>query len=470
MDVTASSSSPTSSSSTSSSTARWKYDVFLSFRGEDTRYSFTDLIYAALIKEDINTFKDDENLEKGKRISELFKEIEQSRFAIVIFSKDYASSTWCLDELAKIVQCEKEKGMTVLPVFYDVQPSDVRSENGTFAHALIEHEKKNTEKVQQWRDALTHVSYISGWTVMNRPQSQVIQSIVEKMISGNLSYTVSKDTEGLVEKAIEKQWSLTYKEISSDLNKLKPHMSAIQALLQDAEKKQVKNEGLIDWLGQVKDVFYDAEDVRDEFECEALRRQVLEAHGSIDSTSYSFDLHDFKGMTHSFVHDSYVIGRDEDKEKTQAEIHFGLLLVYCLNFFYDAQFSSLLVADIPATSVRDFLLPAIQNLLKDSDALDPAHKEALEIIMKERSGGTFETISKVMGAHLGLASSVSSFFGEGGLLGKKKMQSHHKAVESPKPCHPAEETRFKRIMRGNFTDMLRGKAKSQSRKLRTNEV
>uniref|UniRef100_A0A2N9H2W4 Rx N-terminal domain-containing protein n=1 Tax=Fagus sylvatica TaxID=28930 RepID=A0A2N9H2W4_FAGSY len=100
----------------------------------------------------------------------------------------------------------------------------------------------------------------------------------------------------VAEKAIEKQWSLTYKEISSDLNKLKPHMSAIQAVLQDAEKKQVKNEGLIDWLGQVKDVFYDAEDVRDEFKCEALRRQVRE-------------------MTHSFVHDSYVIGRDEDKEK-----------------------------------------------------------------------------------------------------------------------------------------------------------
>jgi hypothetical protein len=166
MDVTASSSSPTSSSST----ARWKYDVFLSFRGEDTRNSFTDIIYNALIKEDIITFKDDVNLEKGKRISELFKKIEQSRFAIVIFSKDYASSTWCLDELAKIVQCEKEMGMTILPVFYDVEPSDVRpeKEKGTFALALIEHEKKSREKVQQWRDALTHVSYISGWTVMNR--------------------------------------------------------------------------------------------------------------------------------------------------------------------------------------------------------------------------------------------------------------------------------------------------------------
>ncbi|PIA33417.1 hypothetical protein AQUCO_04100089v1 [Aquilegia coerulea] len=120
--------------------------------------------------------------------------------------------------------------------------------------------------------------------------------------------------------------------------------------------------------------------------------------------------------------------------------------------------------DLSATSVRDLLLPTIQNLLKDSDSLDPAHKEALEIIMKERSGGTFETISKVMGmsAHLGLPSSVSSFFGEGGLLGKRESgDPQAEIVELPKPESPtpAEDTRFRRIMRGNFGEMLRGKGK-----------
>jgi len=68
-------------------------------------------------------------------------------------------------------------------------------------------------------------------------------------------------------------------------------------------------------------------------------------------------------------------------------------------------FSFLLaIADLPAMGVRDLLLPSIQNLLKDLDALDPVHKEALEIISRERSGGTLESISKVMGAHLGIAS------------------------------------------------------------------
>lgn len=123
-----------------------------------------------------------------------------------------------------------------------------------------------------------------------------------------------------------------------------------------------------------------------------------------------------------------------------------------------------LVLDLSATSIRELFLPTIQNLLKDLDALDPAHKEALEIIMKERSGGTFETISKVMGAHLGIASSVSSFFGDSGLLGKKETleQSPTEQVESPTPVPPppAEDTRFRRIMRGSFTDMLRGKVKN----------
>lgn len=80
--------------------------------------------------------------------------------------------------------------------------------------------------------------------------------------------------------------------------------------------------------------------------------------------------------------------------------------------------------------------------------------------MKERSGGTVDSFSKVMGAHR-IASSVSSFFGgEGGLLGKKEGgDTPPEPVEPPKPSPPApvEDTRFRRIMRGGFTDILRPK-------------
>lgn len=80
----------------------WTHDVFLSFRGEDTRNSFIDHLYKTLVQKGIQTFKDDEALYRGKSISPaLLKAIEDSRFAVVVFSKNYASSSWCLDELAK---------------------------------------------------------------------------------------------------------------------------------------------------------------------------------------------------------------------------------------------------------------------------------------------------------------------------------------------------------------------------------
>ena len=156
-----------SSSSFSSSTPQWKYDVFLSFRGEDTRKSFMDHLYESLKQKGITTFRDKENLERGKAISsELLKAIEQSRFAIVILSSNYASSTWCLDELAKIIECKKEIGTTVLPIFYEVDPSNVRKQTGSFAHSFAAHEenfKNHKEKVETWRATLNEVANLKGW-------------------------------------------------------------------------------------------------------------------------------------------------------------------------------------------------------------------------------------------------------------------------------------------------------------------
>ena len=160
------------SSSFSSSSPRWKYDVFLSFRGEDTRTNFTDHLYVALKQKGIVTFRDEENLERGKSISpELLKAIKESRFAIVILSRNFASSTWCLDELTKIIECMKEMTKTVLPIFYDVDPSNVRKQTGTFVQAFFEHEerfKDDIEKVHTWRAALREVANLKGWHLLDR--------------------------------------------------------------------------------------------------------------------------------------------------------------------------------------------------------------------------------------------------------------------------------------------------------------
>ena len=155
--------------SSSSVTHGWKYDVFLSFRGTDTRTKFTDHLYAALKQKGIFTFRDDEELERGTIISsELMKAIEESRFAVVILSSNYASSSWCLTELAKIIECKEKTGLRVLPVFHYVDPSDVRNKRGTFAEASAKHKERFQEDVDTWRAALEQVASIAGFDLRDQ--------------------------------------------------------------------------------------------------------------------------------------------------------------------------------------------------------------------------------------------------------------------------------------------------------------
>ena len=152
--------------SLSSSTPQWNYDVFLSFRGEDTRNGFTGHLYHGLCDKGINTFIDND-LQRGETISEeLRKAIRSSRISIIIFSQNYAFSTWCLEELVEILNY-KLNGQWVVPVFYKVDPSEVRKqEKGDFKVALAEQENKfknNTENVQRWRAALNEAASLSGW-------------------------------------------------------------------------------------------------------------------------------------------------------------------------------------------------------------------------------------------------------------------------------------------------------------------
>ena len=147
----------------SSSSVQWKYDVFISFRGEDICNNFMVRLYNALREKGIKIYGDYEKFERGKPISlELLKAIEESRLTIVILSKDYAFSPWRLDELAKIIACKEDMGMIVLPVFHYVEPSDVLKQKGTFAQAFVKHEEDEKTMVDKWTDALIHVSNLAG--------------------------------------------------------------------------------------------------------------------------------------------------------------------------------------------------------------------------------------------------------------------------------------------------------------------
>ncbi|XP_042485512.1 TMV resistance protein N-like [Macadamia integrifolia] len=186
----ASSSSATQESDDSSSSG-WDYEVFLSFRGEDTRTNFTDHLYNALLDKGIHTFRDNEALRIGEKIRPaLLSAIQQSKIAIIIFSKDYASSKWCLDELAEIAESMKERGqgqIKVMPVFYNVDPSEVRNQTGRYGNAFREHEKKSDqdqEILKQWKKALEKVGELKGCDLKNTAnghEGELIKLIVNEV-------------------------------------------------------------------------------------------------------------------------------------------------------------------------------------------------------------------------------------------------------------------------------------------------
>jgi hypothetical protein len=144
-----------------------KYDIFLSFRGE-TRFDFTSHLYAALKRKQILTFIDYQ-LVRGDEISaSLLRTIEEAKLSVIVFSENYASSKWCLEELAKIFERRKNNGQIVIPVFYHVDPSHVRNQTGRFGDAfarLIKKKALTMDKEQSFRVALTDAAHLSGWSL-----------------------------------------------------------------------------------------------------------------------------------------------------------------------------------------------------------------------------------------------------------------------------------------------------------------
>ncbi|XP_068319221.1 disease resistance protein RUN1-like [Pyrus communis] len=181
---------------------REKYDVFISFRGEDTRLGITSHLHAALLQKKIETYMD-YRLQRGEEIGPaLLEAIEKSTISVIIFSQNYSSSTWCLDEIVHILKCKERYGQMVIPVFYDINPSDVRNQHGTYADAFAQLEKRfkdNIDKVHKWRDALTTAAKLSGFDYSNKSgtEADLIQKVVDHIWT-KLCLESSCDLKGFV--------------------------------------------------------------------------------------------------------------------------------------------------------------------------------------------------------------------------------------------------------------------------------
>ncbi|KAK1420744.1 hypothetical protein QVD17_22586 [Tagetes erecta] len=167
------------------------YDVFLSFRGADTRNGFTDHLYNSLVDARINTFLDDEEIETGEPLKpELESAIKSSRASIIVLSENYASSTWCLDELVLILEQNTKFNQTVIPIFYHVEPTNVRKQQSSFGEAMAEHKKRMREerdevkrivwgqKIASWKKALRIVADLKGLDAKDRKEKEFIEDVV----------------------------------------------------------------------------------------------------------------------------------------------------------------------------------------------------------------------------------------------------------------------------------------------------
>jgi len=109
---------------------------------------------------------DNKELKNGDKIGPtLHKAIEEARISVVVLSENYADSSWCLDELVKIHECMESKNQLVWPIFYKVNPSDVRHQKGSYGVAMTKHETSpgiDLEKVHKWRSTLNEIANLKG--------------------------------------------------------------------------------------------------------------------------------------------------------------------------------------------------------------------------------------------------------------------------------------------------------------------
>jgi hypothetical protein len=168
--------------SSSASISCSHFDVFINHRGPDVKDTFASHLYRRLLDHRVSVFLDREELEEGHNISyQIEQAIGGASVHIAIFSERYAESYWCLNELVfmKNSEATSPRRVTILPIFFKVDPSEVRhtEKNGRYAEALRMLQDKRTtvpqtgegkprygpETIQSWRTALSYVAGLSGF-------------------------------------------------------------------------------------------------------------------------------------------------------------------------------------------------------------------------------------------------------------------------------------------------------------------
>ncbi|CAL9237535.1 unnamed protein product, partial [Arabidopsis halleri] len=177
----------------------YNFNVFASFHGPDVRKTLLSHMREQFNRNGITMF-DDQKIERSATIApSLIGGIRDSRISIVILSKKYASSSWCLDELVEILECKKVMGQIVMTIFYGADPSDVRKQLGEFGIAFDETcAHKTDEERKKWSKALNEVGNIAGEDFIRWDNEANMIKKIARDVSDKLNATPSRDFDGMV--------------------------------------------------------------------------------------------------------------------------------------------------------------------------------------------------------------------------------------------------------------------------------
>ncbi|XP_031401926.1 jacalin-related lectin 4-like [Punica granatum] len=185
----------------------WKYDVFVSFRGEDKRKSFMSHLFRAFERAEISCYRDVDWDQRGRIVGPMLLEaIRGSRIALVLFTTHYSNSRWCLDELVEIMNCDgqvyRDHGHMVVPIFFDVEATDVRRQQGEFGRWLESSAAKQGEaKAAAWRAALYEAGNRSGLHLQNDANGDE-SLLIEKIVGQIFSKTAFRNSPYFIKDAV----------------------------------------------------------------------------------------------------------------------------------------------------------------------------------------------------------------------------------------------------------------------------
>jgi hypothetical protein len=178
-DVSATNKSVTSEASSSNFDALHEYDVFVSHRGPIVNMTFVSHLYEALCTAGFHPCFDAKSFVKGKHaFNSINKALSGVRVHVAVFSKCYAESKYCLNELCDMLR----SGKVILPVYLDVEPEHLRTPHqGPFAAAFRKHlERGRIDDIKKWEKALLDVADITGYRLdeVNMDEAQLKRRIV----------------------------------------------------------------------------------------------------------------------------------------------------------------------------------------------------------------------------------------------------------------------------------------------------